>query len=165
MINLKHNINDIVYIYNNISIIECIVKEIHITDSNIKYRVQNKQYDYEFYNVEENEIFNNQQDAQKFIQEKNLINKINDKKLQIAQGKEWISDLNYAIQNHKSCKININIIKMSGHTNINDVCIFSVTAIESKTLLQYIKKYYEEMIKSIENTIEELKKTKKINEI
>ena len=154
----KYTIDDVVYIAFWDNVIECIVKEIHITDSNTSYKLQNKQKSIDVYLRNEDEVFETIDKAEKFIQKRNLIDRINNEESKVAEYRGWVSELDYAINNHELCKIDISIIMQSNQTNGEDKALFNVTNTGSKTLLQYIKKYYEETLKSIEDTIEELKK-------
>lgn len=155
----KYTIDDVVYIafWNNV--IECIVKEIHITDSYINYKLQNKQKSIDVYLRNEDKVFETIDQAEKFIQKRNLIDRINNEESKVAEYRGWVLDLDYAIENYNNCRIEIKINLVSNQTNDGeDKKLFGVTNTGSKTLLQYIKKYYEETLKSIEDTIEELKK-------
>lgn len=153
----KYNIDDVVYIafWNNV--IECIVKEIHITDSNINYKLQNKQKSIDVYLRNEDEIFETYDETMKFIQKRNLANKINDEESKAAEYRGWVSDLDYAINNYESCKTDISIIMQSNQTNGEDKRLFGVTNTGSKTLLEYIKKYFKEELDKRESELKKLK--------
>lgn len=153
----KYSIDDVVYIafWNNV--MECIVKEIHITDSNINYKLQNKQKSIDVYLRNEDEIFETYDETIKFIQKRNLVDKIDNKEQDVIKYKNWVNELDFAIQNYTLCKTDICIKQYSSLTNGEDKILFNVTNEGSKIILEYIKKYFKEELDKRELELKKLK--------
>lgn len=152
----KYNIGDIVYIAFWDHIIECKVKEIHIT-SYIYYIVEEKKNLINLYNRREEEIFKTYDEAKKFIEKRNLIDKIDNKEKDAIKYKNWVNELDFAIQNYTLCKTDICIKQYSTSTNGEDKTLFNVTNDGSKTILEYIKKYFKEELDKRELELKKLK--------
>lgn len=156
----KYYIDENVYITNAGNIIEGIVKEIHITETYIIYKIRDKQKDYYLFNMEEDEVFKTKEDVQKFIQKRDLISKIDQIEGKILDYQEWVSQLDKAIRNYESCETHITVKLLSNQTNGKDEKLISVINTSSKNLLEYLQKYYKEELEERENILEKLKKEK-----
>ena len=155
---LKYNINDTVYIADMSDIVEGIITEIHIVGTNISYKIKNKSKDYYIYNIPEEQVFSNKDDVKKFIRKRNLNDEINRVQSKASNYKEWVSNLDVAIKNYEACKTDICVKMQSNQTNGSDDVLLNITSTNSKMLLEYLRKYFNDVFKELENQIEELKK-------
>lgn len=154
----KYGINDTVYVADIDDIVEGIITEIHIVGTNISYKIKDKNENCYTYNRPEEQVFSNKDDAKKFIRKCNLNDEINRIQSKASDYREWVSKLDVAIKNYEACKTDICIKKQSNYTNGNDDVLLNVTSTNSKVLLEYLRKYVNDILEELENEIEELKK-------
>ena len=114
--------------------------------------------DYYIYNRPEEKIFSNKDDVKKFIRKRNLADEINRIQSKVLNYREWISQLDIAIKNYEACKTDICVKMQSNFTNGSDNVLLNITSTNSKMLLEYLRKYFNDVLKELENEIEELKK-------
>lgn len=156
--NNKFKIGDIVYIIEDSNhIIQSIITQITITVDNIKYRLcdVNKK---SIYIRMEDEIFTSVSNADEYIFKHNLDKEIAKLENKTNDYRGWVANLDFAINNYERCETNIEIILKPTSTNEGDRRIFAVTNTGSKILLEYIKKYFKEILDKKEKELEKLKK-------
>ena len=157
----KYNINEEVYIVYDLKIVKCRVIEITKNSSSIKYQLLGE--DKVEYLRFESAVYKDKEEANNYIIECEYNRKINTMNIEISDYQGWVSDLDFAIQNHKNCNTDMKITLISNQTNGEDKVIFSVTNTGSKQLLENIRKYFKEELDKRVKELEEFKNAKKNN--
>lgn len=153
--NNKYDVEDIVYIADCNKAIECKIVEITKTVMSVTYKLVTN--DFHEYKRPESEVFKNLEEVNEWISKSKLRFQIDDLNCKISEYQDWISELDYAIQNHENCETDMTIRLLSNQTNSKDKTIFSVTNSGSKILLEYIKKYFKEEFDKREKELIKLK--------
>lgn len=153
--NNKYDVEDTVYILDYNRVVECKIIEITKSIMSITYKLVTNNFIE--YKRPESEVFKNEEEANKWASKLKLKSQINDLNCEISEYKDWISELDYAIQNYENCETDMTIRLLSNQTNGKDEIIFAVKNSGSKTLLECIKKYFEGVFNKKEKELIRLK--------